>query len=207
MTGTDSNNFTRFTIAVFSILASASIVVMYSINYYTQDRIADNKLQAMRKIFNDIIPYQYNNDIFNDHIEVTDPAYLGTNQAVFVYRIRNDETPLGVIIHPIKTIGYESEIQLGIGISKQGIITGVRVTSEDETEGAGDQIHQEKSDWLSIFVGKSHANLPPEQWRVKSENGYFDQISGATITSRSVINAVNNTLSFYNREQDSLYKQ
>jgi electron transport complex protein RnfG len=58
-----------------------------------------------------------------------------------------------------------------------------------------------------MFTGKSYENLPRDQWLVKSDNGYFNQVSGATITSRSVINRVRNTLDFHNISEDILYKQ
>ena len=44
-----------------------------------------------------------------------------------------------------------------------------------------------------------------ESWAVKSESGAFDQISGATNTSRGVINAVKNSLKLYLDEQESLF--
>jgi Na+-translocating ferredoxin:NAD+ oxidoreductase subunit G len=203
----DRNSFPGYSIVALGILVLTSISVLYGIYHNTEDRIAESKLQVIRRIFSDIIPYQYTNDIYNDPIEVIQPAYLGTNQAVSIYRIRNNDIPLGVIIHPVIAVGYESLIELGIGISKEGAITGVRITSEDETEGMGDQIHQDKTDWILMFNGKSYANLPVDQWRVKSENGYFDQISGATITSRSVINAIRNALNYHNFAKDDLYFQ
>jgi electron transport complex protein RnfG len=136
-----------------------------------------------------------------------EPDYLGTGQAVNIYRARKNGNPLGVIIHPVIADGYNSAIELGIGISTDGTLTGVRVIRENETEDLGDQVHQGNSNWILMFNGKSYANVPREQWRLKSENGYFDQISGATITSRSVINAVRNTLDLHEIAGDGFYRQ
>ncbi len=207
MTRPKFNEYIGHILAVFSVLAMIAFIILYNVNSHTRDIIADNKLQATRKVFNDIIPGNYTNDIFNDSIEVTESAYLGTKQAVTIYRIRNNGNSLGVLFHPVIANGYKSEIELGIGISNLGIITGVRVISENETEGLGDQISQHKTNWILMFTGKSYENLPRERWSVKNENGDFDQISGATITSRSVINAVRNTLDFHNISGDNIYKQ
>jgi electron transport complex protein RnfG len=197
----------RYTVVAFILLAIVSIIILKNVNYHTKDIITGNKLLVTRKIFNDIIPTEYTNDIFNDTIKVIDPVYLGSNQTVTIYRIRNNKNPVGVLIHPVIAKGYKSQIELGVSISTQGIITGVRVLNENETEGLGDQIHQKKTNWIMMFTGKSYENLPRDQWQVKSDNGYFDQVSGATITSRSVINTVRNTLDFHNISGDILYKQ
>ncbi|MGK0297830.1 MAG: electron transport complex protein RnfG [Gammaproteobacteria bacterium] len=200
------DNF-RYTLATFILLVMVSVIILKTVNYHTKDIITENKLLVTRKTFNDIITTEYTNDIFNDTIKVIDPAYLGSNQTVTIYRIRNNENPVGVLIHPVIAKGYKSEIELGISISTQGIIMGVRILNENETEGLGDQIHQDKTNWIIMFTGKSYENLPRDQWLAKSDNGYFDQISGATITSRSVINRVRKTLDFHNISGDILYKQ
>ena len=196
-----------FTVSTFACILIFGILILNIVNDLTIEKIADNKLQATRKIFSDIIPGGFTTNAFNDSIEVIEPGYLGTRQAVTIFRIRNEGEALGVVIFPVIAKGYKSEIELGIGISKQGIISGVRVIDEDEDEGLGDQINQENSDWIYIFDDTSLANLPREQWRIKSEDGYFDQVSGATITSRSVINAVRSALEFHNIAGENLYSQ
>ena len=141
------DNF-RYTLVAFILLAMVSVIILKNLNYHTKDIITENKLLVTRKIFNDIIPGEYTNDIFNDTIKVIDPAYLGSNQTVTIYRIRNNENPVGVLIHPVITKGYRSDIELGISISRQGIITGVRIVDENEDVGLGDQINQDKTNWI-----------------------------------------------------------
>lgn len=171
----------------------------------TSDRIRENRLHASMRIFNDIIPVNYTNEVFDDPIQVTDPDFLGSSQPVNIYRIRNNDVPQGVIFYPIITRGYRDDIELGIGVSKQGDIYGVRVIHEEETPGIGDQISQEKTDWILMFTGKSLSNPPRDHWRVTADGGDFDQVSGATITSRSVINAVKNVLEYHENSGESLY--
>lgn len=190
----------------WAIVVMLCVLLLKFTNEFTRDRIADNKQQATRRILQRIIPGQYNNDIFKDTIQITEPGFLGTDRPVTVYRSRNGETPLGVVIYPVVAEGYKGPIELGVGITRDGSVSGVRVLREDETEGLGSQIHQQKSDWILSFSGLSYNAVPREQWDVSSENGYFDQISGATITSRSVINAVRNTLDYHDLAEDSLYK-
>jgi len=193
-------------VITLSTLLLACILILATLNELTREKILDNRQLATRKVIEHIIPGPYNNDIFRDFIEVIEPGYLGSRQAVTVYRARDGDQPSGVVFYPVMTDGYNSQIELGIGISREGIITGVRVIRETETEGLGDQINQNKSDWIFSFTGKSFETVTREDWKVSSEDGYFDQISGATITSRSVINAVRNTLDYHNLAEDRLYK-
>ena len=167
------------------------------IGHLTQERIAVNRREASLKVLREITPAGYTNDIFNDTVQVTGPDYLGTDRPVTVYRARNGDTLLGVVYYPVVAEGYKGPIELGVGIDRQGHLIGVRVLDEHETDGLGAEVHQQNSDWIQIFDGLSYDTAPREQWDVRSENGYFDQISGATITSRSVIIAVRNTLDYH----------
>jgi Na+-translocating ferredoxin:NAD+ oxidoreductase subunit G len=66
-------------------------------------------------------------------------------------------------------------------------------------------IDHNKSDWIKIFTNRSLINTPVSDWAVPEDGGNIDQISGATITSRGVINAVRNSLEFYQTNRDKLY--
>lgn len=196
----------------YLILSMAGLIlicgfVIQTMESQTRDRIRDNRLQASMRIFNDIIPGDYTNEIFSDSIQVSAPDYLGTSRPVNIYRLITNNEPRGMIFYPIVTRGYRSEIELGVVISEQGIIDGVRVVHEEETPGIGDQVSQDKTDWILMFSGKSLSNPPRDNWRVASDGGDFDQISGATITSRSVINAVKNVLEYYEYSGESLYSK
>jgi len=194
------------TIFSWTLLVIALVTILAVINHLTRERIAENRQLATLKILQQIIPGEYNNDVFRDTLSVTESNYLGTDRPVTVYRSRQNLLPVGVVIYPVIAEGYKGPIELAIGIDQQGQLSGVRVLQESETEGLGAQIHQNKSDWILSFTGLSFKTVPPEQWDVRSENGYFDQISGATITSRSVINAVKNTLEYHELTGEALYK-
>jgi len=204
MTGTDK-------ISPLLVLTWATVLVVCALlltltNHLTKTRIAENRQEATLKVLRQIIPGQYNNDVFKDTLQVSEPGFLGTDRPVTVYRSRNGDTLLGVVFTPVIAEGYNGPIQLGIGISSEGVVTGVRVMHEEETDGLGAEVNQQNSDWILVFTGQSYQTVPREQWDVSSENGYFDQISGATITSRSVINAVRNTLDYHELAGETLYK-
>ncbi|PAU80689.1 hypothetical protein CK501_09760 [Halovibrio salipaludis] len=100
--------------------------------------------------------------------------------------------------------GYSGRIELILGIRADGTLTGVRATDHHETPGLGDAIEVAKSNWILDFNGRSLDNPNPEQWRV-GQNGAFDALSGATITSRAVVDAVKRGLTFTAAHHDRLF--
>lgn len=188
------------------VTAAACLLLLQLTGYLTKDRISGNRRETSLRVLREIVPGRYDNDIFNDAVLLNEPAYLGSDRPVTVYRSRSGDKALGLLYYPVIADGYKGPIELGVGIDTDGRITGVRVLDQNETEGLGALVDQENSDWIKTFDGLSYETVPREQWDVRSENGYFDQISGATITSRSVINAVRNTLDYHQLAGENLYK-
>ncbi len=86
-----------------------------------------------------------------------------------------------------------------------GTLGGVRVVSHKETPGLGDKIEETRSDWIHGFDNKSLGNPALDAWKVKRDGGVFDQFTGATITPRSIVKAVKNTLIYVQQHRDALY--
>lgn len=173
----------------------------------TLERIAANERAATLCKVAAIIPTeQMDNDPLQDLIEVSAPDLLG-GETSRVYRIRGGGRPLAVVLDPVIPDGYMGPIKLLISILADGTLGGVRVLSHRETPGLGDKIELAKSDWVLGFSGKSLKNPPEAQWKVKRDGGVFDQFAGATITPRSIVEAVRNTLRFVEQGGVSLYDQ
>jgi electron transport complex protein RnfG len=87
--------------------------------------------------------------------------------------------------------GYGGYIRMMIGINPDGVIKGVRILEHQETPGLGAKINEvrpgEKDAWfLRQFVGKSARTVEVRK--------NIDSITGATISSRGVTDAVNKTV-------------
>ncbi len=170
-----------------------------------EGRIAANQDQAMKRQINAILPAdQITNDPLADRIQVSDPDRLGAPTS-WVYRARRGDQPAAVVIESMVPDGYAGPIKLLVSVLEDGTLGGVRVISHHETPGLGDKIEETKSDWILGFTGKSLANPPLEQWAVKRDGGVFDQFTGATITPRSVVKAVRDTLLYVQQQGSALY--
>ena len=189
----------------FSVLAVLCAIVLSFSHELTMERISENIEMEKLQIITAVMAPDFDNDIYHDVKTISYMDDSGNELTTNAYRARKAGNPIGVVFMPIPATGYIGSIQLSIGILKDGSIFAVRVLSHRETEGLGGNIHQDKTDWLYNFAQQSFDITAMEQWAVKDESGKFDQLSGATITSRGVINAVNNSLKLYMTEQDTLF--
>jgi electron transport complex protein RnfG len=187
------------------LLALACAVLLYISNKLTQEKITANARALQLGIINSVMPLPHNNQLYDDFIEVFDPAYFRNAGSVLVFRARMEDQPVGAAFMPVIAKGYNSNIHLLIGVAFDGTLLAVRTIKHNETEGLGDQVNHNKSDWINRFTGLSLDNTPLENWSVKSDGGNFDQLSGATITSRGVINAVRKSLEYYKLNRERLY--
>ena len=158
--------------------------------------------REMQPVF-DVMPLQFDNDLLADRILLTD---LPQQQAAEVFRARRAGQPVGVVVMPVIARGYNGNIELAVGISYSGTLTGVRIVRHHETPGLGDRVHQQKSRWLDQFPAHSLSNTPAQDWGVTADGGSFDGISGATITPRGVIRAIHAVLVRYSSDPDGFYR-
>lgn len=183
--------------AVFIIALVCSLIIFVT-DVFSRDRIALNKQISAIRMIEAVMPLLHDNNLYEDRLEV---AELSTT----VYRARQGEQKTGLVFMPLSTNGYNGKIELAVGVSYDGVLTGVRVIEQRESDGLGDNIHQDKSDWINSFDQRSLLNTENKAWAVKNDGGDFDQLSGATISPRAVINAVKNILHYYDLNRNDLY--
>ena len=183
---------------VFIITLICSVIIFIT-HKFTSERIEYNEQLATMRMIEAVMPLAHDNDLYQDKIEV---AELSTT----VYRARKEGQSVGLVFMPIVARGYSGEILLTMGVSYDGVLCGVRVMEQHETDGLGALIDQDKSNWILGFNDRSLENTDEKKWAVKKDGGDFDQISGATITPRSVINIVYKVLEYYSENRDSFYE-
>ena len=83
----------------------------------------------------------------------------------------------------VKSSGYGGEMRVALGIYPNETIKGVRVISHKETPGIGSKAT--KMSFLKQFSGLDSGDL-----KLENENGEIDAVSGATISSQAVTDAV-----------------
>jgi len=189
-------------LALFAFISTGLIAVVHLI---TKDRIADEIQAAMARRLNQVIAAnEYDNDVYNDCIEVDNLGLLATNKSK-VYRMRSEKNNHALFITSVAPDGYAGKINLVVGIYENGDIAGVRITEHKETPGLGDKIEITKSDWVKQFNETSLINTSKQGWLVKKDGGDFDALTGATITPRAIVKAAYNTLTYHQQNKTQLY--
>ncbi len=122
---------------------------------------------------------------------------LSENKNVIDIYIGNGKT--GEIVgYAIKTVssGYGGELEVMTGISVDGEIAGMKVVSHSETPGLG--ANSTTPQFQNQFVGKSVTSKIAVSKSTPKDNE-IQAIAGATITSKSVSNAVNEAIDVFNK--------
>lgn len=185
-------------------VAGTSLVALTE--FTTHDSVLENERRVLLRNLHALLPEnRLDNDIANDTLELPASELLGTDAISTVYRARLGDTPVAAIFNSIAPNGYSGRIHLLVGIYIDGSVAGVRVVKHAETPGLGDAVEITKSSWITSFDGKSLANPDATGWQVKRDGGEFDQFTGATITPRAVVEAVNNTLLYYQQNADMIF--
>jgi electron transport complex protein RnfG len=194
---------TAIILLLFALVGTALVVYTFD---NTRERIAANeRATLLRKLHHLIPPETHDNILLEDAITVASKSLSGPVGGITVYRARMADQPVALVMTPVAPDGYNGTIKLLVGIRADGTLSGVRVVAHRETPGLGDAIDEARSDWIHLFDNKSLENPSAERWKVRKDGGDFDQLTGATITPRAIVEAVRQTLLYYRDHQQALF--
>lgn len=117
-----------------------------------------------------------------------------------------DGQPRAVLFQS-RTQGYEGPIDLLIAIGSDARLLGVKTLTQRETPGLGSPIADEDHPWIRAFQGKSRNDPTDPGWALKKDQGAFDQLAGATVTSRAVLQATHDALRYFDEQRRELLKE
>lgn len=130
----------------------------------------------------------------------TDCVTIPVNNKPWVFYIaRSNNVVSGVAVVSESSRGYGGVIRVLIGLQTSGEIYGVRILEQHETPGLGTKI--EEWNFLRQFIGRGASGT---QWAVTKDQGDIDAITGATISSRAVIETIRNALEVFSQNKGVL---
>ncbi len=192
---------------LLALFAVATTLLIAGTFLGTQDRIAAQKRLAEEKALLEIVPRErHDNTMLDDTVPVgPDATGLGLREDKAIYLARSEGKVIAAIIPAVAPDGYTGDIEMIVGVNRDGSIAGVRVLAHKETPGLGDRVDIKKSSWVMDFNGRSLTNPTPKGWAVKRDKGVFDQFTGATITPRAVVKATLRVLQFAQANRTLLF--
>ena len=180
-------------LTAISLVAAVALAKVYDI---TKVRIAEQERIKTMNGLKAVLP-QFNNDVEKDAREViVGQDKKGRDVKIKFYTGKMDEKPVGVAFEMIARDGYAGDIDILMGVSPEGKVSGIEIIHDTETPGLGKKISQDK--WKEEFKGRSLEEGP--KFAVKKDGGVIDQFSGATISPRAVVSAVKKGLELYKKE-------
>jgi electron transport complex protein RnfG len=195
------------TLILVGLVAAAAAFIVSASHEFSRERIAANQRARLLANLNSVLdPNLRSHDLSTVRLDVTDPTLLGSSTPVDVFVATENGQPVATIFASVAPHGYNAKIDLLIGISTAATVTGVRTVAHRETPGLGDGIEIAKGNWITQFNGLSLARRALAAWAVDKDDGQFDSMTGATVTSRAVVSAVKNTLLYFEQHRDDLYR-
>lgn len=196
---------TFITAAIMIAFTAVGTILLAGVFNTAKAPIAANEREARLQLFEQVLPKsEYNNDLLKDAVEIAADESLGQHKPSMVYRARLNGEAKAVIMDVIAPDGYSGQIKMLVAIRVDGSVAGVRVVVHKETPGLGDYIDLAHGDWIKKFDGLSLSSPTDEGWHVKKDGGKFDYMTGATITPRAVIKAVNHALHYFADHREML---
>lgn len=191
------------TLGALAAICTALVATTHAV---TKDRIVENQQRILEASLQPILEgLDYEGDLADSSLVIEAPHPLPGTENVTIYRVYAGGAPLAALFDVTPRNGYAGPIRLLIGVRADGAITRVRVLEHRETPGLGDRIEATKSNWIEIFSGRSLSDPPVAQWEIRRDGGAFDQLSGASITSRAVVRAVRDTLRYYESNRGDVF--
>ena len=95
---------------------------------------------------------------------------------------------VGYVINSLSNDSYGGAVKISVGFDADGTITGVGIREINDTQGLGLKAKEPK--FKDQYIGKNVDTLVVTKTGASAENE-IDAISGATVTSNAVTNAVN----------------
>lgn len=190
-------------LAVIAAVCTSLVALTYS---GTKDRIAANEQAWLEQSLKPALAgVEYDNNLIETTLTIALPHELPGNEPVLVYRALFNNEPVAALFVVTALDGFSGSIKLLIGIEAEGTATAVRVLKHHETPGLGDFIDSTKSDWIEQFEDRSLSDPDRLLWALSRDGGEFDQVTGASITSRAVLKAIKETLLYFEANRESVF--
>ena len=202
----------RLTLSL-GLIAGCSAALMARVYVFTQGPIAARALKNTNKALQQLLP-EFDNQPTEETLTLNSPE----NTPVTFYLARKGDELVGTAAEIVTGKGFSGDITVMAGLDCKGRITTVLVTRHSETPGLGSVVaeRKRKKTILNLF-DEPEEGLPPNpvldqlnglsgmavdattgatwthpegEWKLRKDGGDLDAVTGATITSRAVVDAV-----------------
>jgi electron transport complex protein RnfG len=167
------------------IICTISGGILAGMNEFTQESIAASKKAKLEQALQAVLPAFDNSPV--------DEVYLSSATAgdsLKIYPAKEQGKLVGVAVESYSMKGFSGEIKIIVGLDVSGKLINYKVLEHSETPGLGSKMEE----WFRTDKNRQSvlgADLSQTTLKVTKDNGTVDAITGATISSRAFLDAVN----------------
>src|SRR5690606_33719534 len=116
------------TLLLVGLVATGAAVLVTMSHEFSRERIAENERARLLASLNSVLdPRLQDSGLVPTRITAEHPELLGTAEPIDVFIVTEDGQPAAAILTPVAPDGYNAPIRLLVGVSPDGVLTGVRV--------------------------------------------------------------------------------
>ncbi|MCD5390916.1 RnfABCDGE type electron transport complex subunit G [candidate division NPL-UPA2 bacterium] len=186
-------------VLVLTLITLIAALALAQTNKLTKDRIENARREYELRAVKKVLLIEEKLKELNGELVIEKKQLEFEETKVSLYRGRMNEKIFGAAI---KTAGkgYGGDIEVVVGLNRKGVITKIEIVDHKETPGLGAKIT--RALFRDQFKGKSAKN----KIKVRKDGGEIDAISGATVSSRGVCQAVEKALKLFSEEKEDILK-
>ena len=182
-------------VVALSVIALLSGLALSGVFSMTESAINEQKRAAAAAAYKTVLPEAESFESFSDKVEFLGGEVYGSGFGrVYIKDALVGKDAAGNVVGYAVSVtsaeGYDGNVTLSIGVNTEGVINGISFTELHETPGKG-MLCGEPA-FMDQFAGKAADKLKLGE--------DVDGITGVTITSKAVVNAVNAGLDFINTQ-------
>ena len=207
------------------LIGGIAAALLGFVSEVTKEPIKKAQLAKTNQALKDVLP-AFDNQPSVEALTFTSPD--PEKFKVTFYPAKKDGVIVGFAGQTITKRGYGGEIEVMAGLNPDGSVRTIMITKQNETPGLGTVVTERKRE-VTIFdvlgMGKKvdESQLPPnpildqfkghsdspsdswtKPWSVKKDGGQINFVTGATISSRAVTDAVFRVVKTFEAEKSKL---
>lgn len=187
-------------LTAITVVSGCLLGIVYEI---TKEPIAIAQENTKQEAFRSVLPDAASFDTYTELDTESAASLLSENgytsddiTEVAVGKDESGET-IGYVINVTSHEAYDGELQVSVGIAADGTVKGIEMLSISETAGLG--MKADEDDFKNQFRDKKVEKFSYTKTGEDGDN-MIDAISGATITTNAVTNAVDSALVYFQSE-------
>ena len=167
-------------IKVILTVAVVSGLMLSFVYLLTKEPIQNAQNKLISESMKEVVAAEFDNNPYEEKLVVQRGKEKFT-----IYPARQDGYVTSLILKTHSNKGYGGRLDVLVGFSLDGTVGNYKVIKHQETPGLGSRVNDDS--FKKNIIGKKPDK---ETFKVRQDGGEIDAITGATITSRALIDAI-----------------